>query len=901
MRVRQILAGAIAASVLVCSVSPVEASAEYSRVSVHDPSIVKLDDGEYYVIGSHLSAGRSSDLENWYYTANSNLGSTSTTFFEDVYTDLAVPEAWSNTTSGYDLAGNMWAPDIVYNGSMGKYCMYLSINGEVWNSSIVLCTADDIDGPYTYQGTVVYSGFTDGSTNSVDDTDVPKVLGENPDISRYLNADGSWNASYGTNAIDPAVFYDEDGNLRMVYGSWFGGIYMLDLDEETGLRDYGTTYTTTEDVSDAYMGIHVAGGDYASGEGAYVEYMKSPDSNKGYYYLFVSYGYFNSNGGYNMRVFRSENPEGPYVDQNGNGATYPNGGDNIGGTVGERLMSNYQWSCNSKPYKAQGHNSALMDDDGKLYVVYHTKFDDSYGLHEVRVHQLIMNRDGWITAAPYEYSGETLSEVGHTTEAVVGEYEFILHTLDQSFVNEVSADVETPKSVTLNADGTVSGDVSGTWSMERGSPYMSITFDGVTYSGAFLVQADESESKTVRMTFTATGNDTCVWGSKVSAYDADLDRVDLTNESSRLTYGVGSSQGYGESVSLCGTSLLSGVSYTITNRYSGLALDLYDGDATPGTNVQQWTPNGLSAQEWRIVAESDGYCRIVSMVDESVCVAVSESSDADGPNVEIQEYSGADNQLWKLVQNGVYYGIVSKCSGGSSGLDVFDWSTEDGGNVNQWEYWGGDCQLWKVTPVYPRVSSGTYTVRNVHSGLFVAEDSGNAVQSGAQALTFDRLDDGTYTVQNSNGDFLTVVGGSSEDGANVAYTEYSGDDSQRFTLAANKDGSYSLLTVTSDGSSCVDVYGISAEDGANLCQWEYWGGDGQRFVLEPTTLPTTLPEDPPTQGGTDSDAVYDYTDLLRLKKCVLGIIPKDSSLDYDGDGTVDVLDVVALKSAILKV
>ncbi len=98
-------------------------AANYSRASVHDPSIVKLQDGSYYIIGSHLGAARSNDLGNWTAAANSNLGSTNTTFFKNIYTDLAIPEKWSNTTNGYNLAGNMWAPDIIYNEAMGKYCI----------------------------------------------------------------------------------------------------------------------------------------------------------------------------------------------------------------------------------------------------------------------------------------------------------------------------------------------------------------------------------------------------------------------------------------------------------------------------------------------------------------------------------------------------------------------------------------------------------------------------------------------------------------------------------------------------------------------------------------------------------------------------------------------------------
>ena len=210
-----------------------DAASNKSRVSVHDPSVIKLADGSYYIIGSHLAAARSTDLQNWTWTANSNYGTKNTTFFRDIYTDLAKPAGWSGTSENYDLSGNLWAPDIVWNPDMQKYCMYLSVNGDNWHSSIVLCTADNIDGPYQYSDTIVYSGFETNPANGANhyaNTDVEKVLGSHPDLSRYLNSSGKWNAEYGTNAIDPCTFYDEEGNLWMVYGSWFGGIFMLELD-----------------------------------------------------------------------------------------------------------------------------------------------------------------------------------------------------------------------------------------------------------------------------------------------------------------------------------------------------------------------------------------------------------------------------------------------------------------------------------------------------------------------------------------------------------------------------------------------------------------------------------------------------------------------------------------------
>jgi arabinan endo-1,5-alpha-L-arabinosidase len=66
---------------------------------------------------------------------------------------------WSAAYGGYSIGGNMWAPDVIYNDTMEKWCMYMSINGPQWNSSIVLLTADRITGPYVYQGPVIVSGF----------------------------------------------------------------------------------------------------------------------------------------------------------------------------------------------------------------------------------------------------------------------------------------------------------------------------------------------------------------------------------------------------------------------------------------------------------------------------------------------------------------------------------------------------------------------------------------------------------------------------------------------------------------------------------------------------------------------------------------------------------------------
>ena len=59
----------LAAAVLITSVPAgharaADAPANVSRVTVHDPSILKAD-GTYYLFGSHLADAKSKDLMNW--------------------------------------------------------------------------------------------------------------------------------------------------------------------------------------------------------------------------------------------------------------------------------------------------------------------------------------------------------------------------------------------------------------------------------------------------------------------------------------------------------------------------------------------------------------------------------------------------------------------------------------------------------------------------------------------------------------------------------------------------------------------------------------------------------------------------------------------------------------------
>ena len=468
------------------------------RLTCHDPSIFKDFDGTYYVFGTHMALGSTTNLKDW-----TNMDARyKATYTQEVKDQIS---AWNKDSGSW--YGNLWAPDIVYNEAMGKYCVYLSANGDDWKSNIVLLTSDVVTGPYDYAGSIVYGGFDE--TNWTE-TDADEVLGETELPQRYIT-NGIKNEKWGDeypNCIDPTVFFDDNGNLWMAYGSWSGGIFMLELDEQTGLRDYSVTYETNAH-SDAYFGKKIAGGKYVSGEAAYIEKIGD------YYWLFISYGFFDSVGGYNVRVYRSETPDGPYVDALGNDAFSDKYVLNHNlANKGLRLFGAYQWRTFSVGELAQGHNSAFVDDDGRAHIIYHTRTNDGSEGHSVRVHQLFLNKEGWLVTAPYQTTDEKLDPSVCTVENVAGKYEVLLHEMEVDYKNR---EVKYPEVISLNADGTVTGYYEGSWTLEEGTSYINVTLGGVTYSGVALEMNIENLTKKT-VVFTALGkeNQLTLWGSKMT-------------------------------------------------------------------------------------------------------------------------------------------------------------------------------------------------------------------------------------------------------------------------------------------------------------------------------------------------------------------------------------------------
>ena len=431
---------ALCALIPCCIAAEETAVPKFKNATVHDPSIIKADDGYYYIYGSHMAAARSEDLMQWQMISRN--AESGCKLFDDVQTELQEALFWARTAT-------FWASDVQQLADGRYYMYYCACEGSSPLSALGLAVSDKPEGPYEDLGIFLQSGMA-----GYDATQLPNV-------------------------IDPHTFFDKDGNLFMVYGSYSGGIFILEMDPQTGFPLEGQGY-----------GKKLLGKNHARIEGPYILYSPETD----YYYLFLSFGGLNANDGYNIRVCRSRNPDGPYVDAlgqdmincGGSDGSYFNDPDYE--SFGVKLMGGYQFAAldtDAKKitgYRSPGHNSAYYDEEtGRYFLIFHTRFVGQGERYSVRVHQFTMNEEGWPVVSPLRYAGETYAPVDD--EAQSGLYKVLLHERD------INTTEHTSRLATLHADGSITGDMTGTWACSDGQT-LNITLDGVAYSGVMHTACD---------------------------------------------------------------------------------------------------------------------------------------------------------------------------------------------------------------------------------------------------------------------------------------------------------------------------------------------------------------------------------------------------------------------------
>lgn len=228
--------------------------------------------------------------------------------------------------------GGIWAPDVTEVD--GKYLMYYSYS--TWgdsNPGIGLAIADKPEGPFTDQGKVFDS----------------KDMGVN-------------------NSIDP--FFMEENGVKYVFWGSFHGLYAVQLSED-GRHPVGDK-------------VHVA---FNHLEGVYI-YKRN-----GFYYLFGSEGSCceGASSSYRVKVGRSSQLMGPYVDKSGNKL--------VDGPYGELIL---RGNDGTEGFAGPGHNAEIVTDDkGTDWLLYHGMMKSNARLSNgTNRRSLMLDKITWVNEWP---------------------------------------------------------------------------------------------------------------------------------------------------------------------------------------------------------------------------------------------------------------------------------------------------------------------------------------------------------------------------------------------------------------------------------------------------------------------------------------------------------------------
>ncbi|MHC4757862.1 MAG: arabinan endo-1,5-alpha-L-arabinosidase [Planctomycetota bacterium] len=244
--------------------------------SIHDPSELQFENGHFMV----FATGKG--IRSWYRDQKTDNWKLADIIFPQGHH----PQWWQEVFP--DTKGYFWAPCVP-----SKWVMYYSFEADADYASAI--------------GRAVATG----TAPNLEWKDDGPVL-----VMPACREDDTWCPV----AIDPSVFTDDKGNLYMAFGSGTTGIWIVELDPETGHLTAEAAEGFSED-NDAFH--HVAYRELGEprGDTEYIEaaYVYRHPTN-GYYYLFVNWGQCCSgmDSTYQIMVGRSKSPTGPFIDKDGN-------------------------------------------------------------------------------------------------------------------------------------------------------------------------------------------------------------------------------------------------------------------------------------------------------------------------------------------------------------------------------------------------------------------------------------------------------------------------------------------------------------------------------------------------------------------------------------------------------
>ena len=171
------------------------------------------------------------------------------------------------------------------------------------------------------------------------------------------------------NAIDPSVFFENESQPWLVFGSYDSGIKLIALDAEGKRLDTQMTSIATRSSDNPAIQAPFL--------------MKRAE----FYYLFVSFDHccLGVDSDHNIRVGRSRDLMGPYVDRDG--VALLDGGATL------VLAGDARW-------RGPGSNSVFTY-AGRRFEAYHAYDADSNGSATLRIAELDFDNDGWpVSAGP---------------------------------------------------------------------------------------------------------------------------------------------------------------------------------------------------------------------------------------------------------------------------------------------------------------------------------------------------------------------------------------------------------------------------------------------------------------------------------------------------------------------
>ncbi len=295
---------------------------------VHDPVMIQQD-GTYYLFctGPGISVWSSNDLKEW--NKEKQVFAQAPTWAADV-----VP----------GFRNHIWAPDISFHN--GQYYLYYSVSAFGKNTSAIgVATSESLhpespDFKWTDHGMVVQS--------------VP-----NRDL---------WNA------IDPNLIVDEAGTPWLSFGSFWSGLKLVKLsDDLVSVAKPEVWHTLARKERKPLLADNNAGN--AALEAPFI-FKKN-----GYYYLFASYDYCcrGAESTYKVRVGRSKNVTGPYLDKEELAM------DKGGGSL--VVEGNKAWA-------GAGHNS-IYTFEGKDYFVFHAYDMADRGRSKLKISAVSWDQEDW--------------------------------------------------------------------------------------------------------------------------------------------------------------------------------------------------------------------------------------------------------------------------------------------------------------------------------------------------------------------------------------------------------------------------------------------------------------------------------------------------------------------------